>query len=96
MNCTKAMLNVIMDGIRDANMLIRYAKMADEADKADCFAWFKKHAQKRIDGLEADYEQVKEFVGIEEKVKAGDEIAYALHSHILEQMDDLHKKMESM
>lgn len=96
MNCTRAMLNVLMDGIKDANMWLDSAEIAMEADKTEESNWFKSHAKKRIDALEMDYEYIKDSIGMVEKVKAGDEIAEALHQHILSQMDALKKRLESM
>ena len=96
MNSTRAMLTVLMDGIRDANMWLESAKTAAEANKPDESNWFKTHARKRIEALDADYDYIKDKTGIVAKVKAGDEIADSLHQHIVAQMKDLHARLEAM
>jgi len=96
MTCTKAMLSVLMDGIKDANMWLDHASEMAETGKPETAQWFKMHAKKRIDGVESDAEYIYDTIHLEEKVSHGDEIAAALHSHIEKQIDDLHKRLEEL
>lgn len=86
MTPTKAMLNVVMDGIRDAEMLYDYSDM--EADN-DVKNWFYQHGKRRLETLEQDYEFVKNKLKLAEKIKSGDEIAESLHCYIVEQIAKL-------
>jgi len=90
------MLNVLMDGIRDAGMMLDYAEEAYNADRVECGNWFKTHARKRIDALDSDFDYVSEQIGLEEKAKAGDEIALSLRNHISGQLDDLQRRFASL
>ena len=96
MNCTRAMLSTLMDGIKDANMMLDYAEEAMKDDKPDVASWYKKHASKRIDALEMDHDYVSDQLHIPEKIRAGDEISTALHEHITNQIQDLHNRYNAL
>lgn len=88
----KDMLAVLMDGITDVDMMLGYAMDAKNEGKDECMTWFKNHAKARMDTLTNDYNYVSQKIGLSEKVKAGDEIAEALSSHLMRQMTELNRK----
>ena len=96
MKSVKHLLCVLMDGIKDAEMWITFASDADEEGKPEWAAWFRQHAKKRTEALDSIYSYVSDEIGLEEKVKAGNELAYALKDHIEDQIDDLHSKLNAL
>lgn len=96
MGMTKNMLKVLMDGIKDTNMMMDYAEMAMDADMTDVASWFKSKAKKRMDSLESDYDYVCDRMNLREKVKSGDEIAEALKTHLEDQIDMLKNRYSAI
>lgn len=80
--CAQMMLSVVMDGIKDAEMIMDYAEAAK--DNEEYYRWFKTKAKMRAEQTKADYDYVKTQIKLEDKVKAGDDIAVALHSYLHE------------
>lgn len=72
MQSTNDLLTVLMDGIRDTGMLIGYAENALMEGQSGRAAWFRNHAKKRLDQLEADYNDVGTVTGMAEKARSGD------------------------
>lgn len=79
---TQMMLSVIMDGITDSGMLMDYATDAKWGNDEEAYRWFKTKAKTRVEQSKADYDYVKAQVKLEDKVKAGDDIAIALHTYL--------------
>ena len=96
MSSIKAMLSVLMDGIKDANMLLDYAKNAMTEGKTQAASWFKTHAKSRIDELDGVYNFVSDEIHLDEKVRQGDEVAMVLSEYINSQLDDLDRRCSSM
>ena len=69
----KDMLAVLMDGITDTQMLIDYADACRETAPDVC-RWFIGHAEKRLEMLKCDWDDVFEKLEIDRKAKMGDEI----------------------
>lgn len=90
------MLSVLMDGIKDANMLLDYADASYNEDDNTAMQWFKSHAKERIDGVSKDYDYICSHIGLVEKARSGDEIADALISHLTYQMQEINKRYASM
>lgn len=95
MSCMKEMLSVVMDGIKDANMWLDYAMRCKEQNDIQTYQWFFEHANKRIETLNSDYTYVKKNTGIDEKIKAMDEMAVLLNAHIMSEIDDLRRKADN-
>jgi len=88
MSSINDLLSVIMDEIKDTNMVYEYAKKPEnEAYKT----WFCDRARTRLKTLIEDYDQVASVIGLSQKVREGDPIAQALDSHIEYQIEDLKK-----
>jgi len=89
----REMLQVVMDGITDAKMLIEYANRAEEPEQK---SWFNTHARNRIEQLSNDFTYVINKLELPRKVQEGDEIAEALHGHLLYEVDSLKNKLGSL
>lgn len=91
MNMTKKMLSVLMDGINDTQMLMGYAKDCEE--HPDYERWFKQHAEKRLDMLKRDRDDIFEDLDIERKSRDGDGIAAALMCYVDAEIAKLDKEV---
>lgn len=89
----KHLLSVLMDSIRDAEMLMDYSSDALKAGDNNMASWFLNHAKMRVDQLDADYEFVCRSAGLAERVRSGDDIAEALMDHVESQIDALKSKL---
>ena len=96
MQSTNDMMNVIMDGVRDAGMLIGYAQNALHENKAERADWFKMRAKARMDQLRTDWQEVCGVLGVSKKAEAGDEIAEAMRCMIRHRMDELSSAYEDI
>lgn len=90
----KYMLTVLMDGIKDANMMMDYATECSDDPKA--MTWFKNHAKSRLDMVTSDFNYINESVGLSEKARSGDEMADALMSHLQYEMRELNNRYAMM
>lgn len=95
MSCVKDMLSVLMDGIKDAEMVMEYAATA-RTEAPEWMMWFKNHVKIRLDQLDSDYDYVCRAINLNEKSRSGDEIAEALKSHLEMQIEMLHKKYDML
>ena len=85
-----------MDGIKDAGMWLDYAENAmAENDQAHAI-WFGNHAKSRVNQLSDDYDYIIREIGLVDKVKSGDPIAEALHSHLKYQINDVIDRVNRM
>jgi len=90
----KYMLTILMDGIKDSNMLMDYAEEC--ANDLKAASWFKTHAKTRMDMVMNDYNFINEMVGLTEKARSGDEMADALISHLQYEMKELNSRYNMM
>ena len=95
-SCTKDMLSVLMDSIKDADILIWYTHNAMDNGMGEWANWFLNHAKARMNTLEDDYEYVMRVIDVENKIRQGDDIAFALKEHIDHQIHSLHCKMDKL
>lgn len=82
-----------MDGIKDADMILWYAKDAEENGHSDWANWFRLKARKRIEMVESDYRDVMDAIEVNSRVADGDEIAMALKEHLECEIDKLKMKI---
>lgn len=85
----KCMLKVLMDGIKDAEMMIDYAYQAHDMENVEMKTWFTNHAIKRTEMVESDFAFIKNKLGMAEKIRNGDVIAEALYDHLDDQVKSL-------
>lgn len=86
----KYMLATLMDGIKDTNMMMDYAMECVDDPKS--MTWFKNHAKTRLDMATSDYNYIVDNLGLNEKIRSGDEMADALVSHLQYEMKELNSK----
>lgn len=89
----KQMLSVVMDGVKDTNMLADYAKEADKHGEASAAAWFKAHAQNRFAALERDWREVREEM---RRKREPDDVLDALTDYVDGAISELRKTLEAM
>lgn len=92
----KYMLSMLMDGIKDADMMIDYAEDAYSVENEKAAAWFKNHAKLRLDMLTSDYDYINREMGLTDKAREGDPLADALLSHLNYQMETLAKRYNNI
>lgn len=90
----KHMLTVVMDGIKDAEMLVGYAEhaMKHNADH-NTIAWFATRAQSRFSMAERDWKDVDEHLKTE---KHDEELVEALECHVNRWMENLRERMSKI
>lgn len=88
------MLAVVMDGIKDAEMMAGYAEMAmkHNADR-NVVAWFKTRAQNRMSMAERDWHDVDDQLKVD---KHDDELVEALECHVNRSLANLRERIERM
>lgn len=91
----KEMLSVLMDGIKDADMIMEYAEKA-KAMEDDTYEWFMQHAKMRVESLSNDYRRINDEIFLEAKAADGDPIAEALKCHLKDQIMHLKNKLSNM
>lgn len=96
MNFTKMMFSMVMDGIKDTDMIIEYAMCARRAGRQDMVEWFRTRAEHRMGMLKEDYARVNEATNLERKADQGDEMADAFRDHLHEQMEMLERKLNML
>ena len=90
----KHMLSVVMDGIKDAEMLTGYAEDAKAHGKTSAeAAWFKTRAQNRYSMAERDWRDVDEEL---RETKHDDEMLDALECHVNRSMAALKARVEKL
>ena len=52
MSCTTNMLNVLMDDLKDIDMILEYSKEAEEENQTEYSNWYKNHAQRRLQSMQ--------------------------------------------
>ena len=94
MSMMKHMLQTVMDGIKDAEMLAGYAEEAKKHGVDKGIAnWFTVRAQNRLSMAERDWHDVDEHVRDE---KHDDEMVEALECHVNRSLDHLRERVEKL
>lgn len=94
MSVIKHMLSVVMDGIKDAEMIAGYAEMAvvHKADKS-VINWFVGRAQNRVSMAERDWHEVDDHIKSE---KRDDDMIEALECHVNRSIEHLKERIEKL
>ena len=88
------MLAVVMDGIKDAEMMAGYAEMATKHNVDRGIAtWFKTRAQNRMAMAERDWHDVDDHLKSE---KHDDELIEALECHVNRSLANLRDRIEKL
>ena len=93
MSTKKHVIGLVMDGIRDTDMIAGYAETAmDEGDETHA-AWFAQRASERLAELRRDWSDVEHTLGLKEK---GDELTGAMDCHICREVDRVRARVEKL
>lgn len=84
------MLAVVMDGIKDAEMLAGYAEQAEDRAVKN---WFATRAQNRASGAERDWKDVLDEL---KKTKHDEELLDALECHVSKSLERLEERVEKI
>ena len=93
MKYKKHMISVVMDGIRDADMLAGFAEDARDEGEHNHAAWFARHAKERLAELRRDWNDVRDDLKIREHE---DEIAGMLACHIDKDIERVERRIEKV
>ena len=94
MGMMRHMLDVVMDGINDTDMIARYAEEAFKHQEHKAAAdWFAMRAKMRLSQLERDWKDVHEEL-VEHS--HNDELVDALACHVNHSIHDLKMRIEKM
>ena len=93
MRYKKHMISVVMDGIRDADMLAGYAEDARDEGEHNHAAWFARRAKERMAELRRDWNDVSDDLKIREHE---DEIAGLLACHIDKDIERVAHRIEKV
>ena len=89
----KHMIQVVMDGIRDADMLADYAEEAREHGHEKHAMWFHMRAKERLAALKRDWSEVDNELGLR---KHGEELVRCMTHHIDNEVERVKARIEQM
>lgn len=93
MHSMKHMIELVMDGVRDTNMIASYAEEARKAEDSKSAAWFATRAKERLGALRRDWTDVEAIL----RMKDGDmEIVDAMSCYLHKEIERLRDKVERM
>ncbi|MGN0544144.1 MAG: hypothetical protein ACI4I0_01110 [Acutalibacteraceae bacterium] len=93
MKYKKHMISVVMDGIRDADMLAGYAEDARDEGERGYAAWFLHRAKERLSELCRDWNEVSADLKIREHE---DDIAELLACHVEKDIERVTHRIEKI
>lgn len=89
----KHMIGLVMDGIRDTDMIAGYAEDAKREGEDKIAAWFAQRAKERLAELRRDWGDVEETLGLKHHE---DDLAEAMSCHIRREIERLLVKIDKM
>lgn len=89
----KHMIGLIMDGIRDTDMIAGYAETARAEGEDKIAGWFAQRAKERLAELRRDWTDVEATLGLRDR---DDDLAEAMSCHIKKEIEKLREKVEKM
>lgn len=89
----KHMIGLIMDGIRDTDMIAGYAETAKSEGEDKIAGWFAQRAKERLAELRRDWTDVEATLGLRD---SDDELAEAMSCHIRKEIDKIRDRVERM
>lgn len=92
MTTKKHMISLIMDGIRDTDMIAGYAETAMEEDDKHA-AWFAQRARERLAELRRDWDDVERELELKHHK---DELTGAMDCHICREVDRVKARVEKL
>ena len=89
----KHMIQIVMDGIRDTDMLVDYAEEAREHGHEKHAMWFHSRAKERLATLRRDWAEVESELGLR---KHADELVRCMTHHIDKEIERVRELVEKM
>ena len=89
----KHMIGLIMDGIRDTDMIAGYAETALHEGEDKIAAWFAQRAKERLAELRRDWTDVEETLDLNRR---DDDLAEAMSCHVRREIERVKDKVERM
>ena len=89
----KHMIGLIMDGIRDTDMIAGYADTARAEGEEKIAGWFAQRAKERLAELRRDWTDVEETLDLKRR---DDDLAEAMACHIRREIERVKDKVERM
>lgn len=87
------MISLVMDGIRDTDMIAGYAEMAKREGEEKIHSWFAVRAKERLSELRRDWADVETTLNLKEH---DDELVEAMSCHVRMRIDELHAWIDKM
>lgn len=89
----KHLIGVVMDGIRDTDMIAGYADSARDDGEDKFAAWFAQRAKERLAALRRDWSEVE---GVLQLKNHSDELVCGMCCHVDKEIERLRSKIEKM
>lgn len=89
----KHLIGVVMDGIRDTDMIAGYVEAAREEGEEKFASWFAVRAKERLAALRRDWAEVEDVLKLKEH---GDELVQGMTCHVNKEIERLRAKIEKM
>lgn len=89
----KHMIGLIMDGIRDTDMIAGYADTARAEGEEKIAGWFAQRAKERLAELRRDWADVEETLDLKRR---DDDLAEAMACHIRREIDKVKAEVENL
>lgn len=95
-NMSGMMFSILMDDIKDLDMILGYIDDISVTENSDFISWLKNRAKDRADTMRVNYDYVKKQTKLEEKVNHNDEIAIALNDYLCKSVTELMARVQSL
>lgn len=89
----KHMIALVMDGIRDTDMIAGYAETARSEGEDKIAGWFAQRAKERLAELRRDWTDVENTLGLHDH---DDDLVGAMSCHIRREIEHLRDKVDKM
>ena len=89
----KHMISLVMDGIRDTDMIAGYADTARAEGEEKIAGWFAQRAKERLAELRRDWADVEETLDLKRR---DDDLAEAMSCHVRKEIERVKDKVERM
>ena len=89
----KHLIGVVMDGLRDTDMIAGYAEIARDEGEEKFANWFAMRAKERLAALRRDWTEVQDALKLREH---GDDIVCGMCMHVDKEIEHLRAKIEKM
>lgn len=89
----KHLIGVVMDGIRDTDMIAGYAEAALEEGEEKFASWFAMRAKERLATLRRDWSEVEDALKLKEH---SDELVQGMACHVNKEIERIRAKIEKM